>query len=428
MIDQRAVARPRVLCLSYFFPPVNAIAAQRNWHFARELAGRGWDVTVVTPHPGQWRFTDGSDPAASAPPLHLIHTDHHRRALMPGHLDTRNIGLSRVVGGVMRRVADRVGVDRGAGWVRPAERACRSLDDDPPDIVLASGQPFAALGLARRLGRRFGRPYVLSYHDPWYGNPHVADRPLDRRAREREARTLAGCAAVITVSELLGQTIGREFGVSEKVTAIRSGYDPDELSSIRPTRFADTAIVYAGTFYPPKRSIAPVIDALTVLSRIAPDLDGRWSFHYYGPNSQHVQHEATRFGLADRVVVHGRVAREDALSAVRGAGIAVVITSVADGSDPADAGVMTAKLFETLGLGTPTLLVTPRDSEASRVALPTGLATCVAGDDVPGIAAHLERLIRSGERPAGTHLRELTWTRAGEELDGLLRPLAAWRG
>lgn len=425
MIEPRAVARPRVLYLSYFFPPVNAIAAQRSWHFARELADREWDVTVVTPDPRHWRFTDGSDPAAAAPALHLIHTDHHWRALMPGHLDTRDVGLSRVVGGVMRRVADRVGVDRGAGWVRPAERACRSFDDDPPDVILASGQPFATLGLARRLGRRFGRPYVLSYHDAWSGNPHVAHRSLDRRVRAREARTLAGCAAVVTVSELLGQTIGRQFGVSEKVTAIRSGYDPDELSSIRPTRFADTAIVYAGTFYPPKRSIAPVIDALGVLSRRAPDLDGRWSFHYYGPNTQHVRREATRFGLTDRVVIHGRVARADALSAVRGAGIAVVITSLEDGSDPADAGVMTAKLFETLGLGTPTLLVTPRDSEAARVARPTGLATCVTGDDVPGIAAHLERLVRSTERPAGTHLRDLTWTRAGAELDDLLRPLAA---
>ena len=53
-----------------------------------------------------------------------------------------------------------------------------------------------------------------------------------------------------------------------------------------------------------------------------------WKFHYYGVHGDHVHKEAQRFGVTDKIVVHGRVPRAEALSAVRGSSVAVVITSV----------------------------------------------------------------------------------------------------
>jgi hypothetical protein len=53
----------------------------------------------------------------------------------------------------------------------------------------------------------------------------------------------------------------------------------------------------------------------------------------------------------DRVIIHGNVSRKEALTATRGAGAAVVITSVAKRASLEENGIMTGKIYEALGLG-----------------------------------------------------------------------------
>ena len=121
--------------------------------------------------------------------------------------------------------------------------------------------------------------------------------------------------------------------------------------------------------------------------------DGKWHFHYYGGQGNHVREEAERFGVMEQVVLHGNVPRAEALAAVKGAGVAVVITSVAEEATMADRGIMTGKVFEPLGLGTPILLVAPPGSDVEILAETTGLARRFTGSDVAGIASFLAETI-----------------------------------
>ena len=93
----------------------------------------------------------------------------------------------------------------------------------------------------------------------------------------------------------------------------------------------------------------------------------KWYFHYYGAQENHVREQADRFGLTDRIVLHGRVPRREALSAVKGANLAVVITSVYEQSPLEDKGIVPGKIFEAIGLGTPVLLIAPNGSDATAI-------------------------------------------------------------
>src|SRR5439155_3501140 len=115
------------------------------------------------------------------------------------------------------------------------------------------------------------------------------------------------------------------FKVGPKLHVITNGYDSEELAEVKPHNFGHFAIVYAGNFYPPERVITPILAALKHLEENGKS-DG-WYFHYYGDDA-HVREEAVRLGVVNRVKLHGRVSRSEAISAVRGANIAVVITSV----------------------------------------------------------------------------------------------------
>jgi glycosyltransferase involved in cell wall biosynthesis len=416
---------PKLLFLARSFPPLRITGRVRTWSMAKHLARLGWDVTVVTPKPSVWRYVDSPEATAlqlKREGIRRILTDHRWRCLFPDFLKCWNQGPGWLIGGVCRKIARGRGIDNGIGWIRSAERACSTLSANDVDVILATGRPFAAFKLAKRLSDRLQRPYVMDYRDPWSGDPH-SPRPARPAVIREEAGLLAGCAGVTIVSPSWGEAMDRDFGVGPKLHIIPNGYDPEDLTDIKPHNFGHFAIVYTGNFYPPKRVISPVLAALKRLKESMQGHDGQWHFHYYGRQGAHVREEAERFGVTDRVVLHGLVPRAEALAAVKGAGVAVVITSVAEEATITERGIMTGKVFEPLGLGTPILLVAPPGSDVEILAETTGLARRFAGNDVAGIAAFLAATI-AGQAFEHKNPDAYAWTTIAKRLDAVLREAA----
>ena len=239
------MARPKLLFLTRAFPPGAGVGAVRTWNLAKYMSRQGWDVSVVTPHPSLWRRLDNPEKAArdvEREGIRRIFTGHQWRSLTP-ELNCWNEGSGWVVGGICRRIARRLSIDRGIGWIKPAERACSHLTSRDVDLILASGPPFSGFMLAKRLSKRLGRPYVLDYRDLWSRNLY---RPLPS-VTQREARLLAGCAGIITVSPSWGLIMDTQFGVGERRHVITNAYDPEDLMPVRPHDFGHFSIVYAGT-------------------------------------------------------------------------------------------------------------------------------------------------------------------------------------
>ena len=388
--------RRKLLFLAYSFPPARAIASVRSWSIAVNLARLGWDVIVVTPDPSVRKHVD--DPSQTLAALdregiRRILVDHKWRCLLPDSLNGRNSGVAWLIGGVCRRIAREFDIDRTIGWVKACERACSTLTANDVDLILASGPPFSTFRLANRLAGRLGRPYVLDYRDPWTNKPHTPRSP--RRATvQEEARLLEGCAAATIVSPSLGLDLDQRFQVGRKLHVVTNGYNSEELADIVPYHFGHFAIVYVGTFYPPKRVISPVLAALKSIKGSTDNKAEDWYFHYYGAHEDHVRKEAKKFEVMHRVVLHGMVPRRQALSAARGASVCVVITSVEEDATIVDKGIVPGKLFELLGLGVPLLLVVPPGSDIETIARNTGGVCTFSGSDVENIASYLRGLMR----------------------------------
>jgi glycosyltransferase involved in cell wall biosynthesis len=201
---------------------------------------------------------------------------------------------------------------------------------------------------------------------------------------------------------------------------VPNGYDPDEMAAIKPYDFGHCAIVYTGHFYPPKRIISPVMAALKCLKESRKENSNGWYFHYYGVEENHVREEANRFGLNDRIVLHGRVPRREALSAVKGASLAVVVTSVAEQGSLEDKGIVTGKIFEAIGLGTPVLLIGPDGSDATTITESTGLVKSFTGTDIQGMASFLKAVV-CGQAPKPENIEVCSWTTISKNLDAVLR-------
>jgi len=216
------------------------------------------------------------------------------------------------------------------------------------------------------------------------------------------------------------------FGLGPKLHVITNGYDPEELRGVRPYDFGHLAIVYTGTFYPPKRVISPVMAALKRLKEIRNGSHTEWYFHYYGDGDgeAHVREEGNRFGVMDRVVLHGMVSWAEALSAVRGAGVALVVTSIFDGASLEDKGTVTGKLFEPLGLGTRVLLIAPPDSDAREIVEETGVGRSFIGADIDGIVGFLSSVGRTDKKRSNC-TDKYSWPSLAVKLDRILKDVIA---
>lgn len=411
--------RPKLLFLVRPFPPLRAISCVRTWNMAKYLARLGWEVTVVTPHPSVWRHVDDPDRTTAElkrEGIRRILTDHQWRCLNSTGLKCWNRGLGWVAGGICRQISQLLTLDRAIGWIKPAERACSYLTPNDVDVILATAPPFGAFTLAKRLSERLERPYVLDYRDLWSRNLHD---PVPAAAR-REAKLLESAAAVITVSPSWGLIIDKKFGVGPRLQIVPNGYDPEELSGVKPHHFGHFAIVYAGTFYPPERVISPMMAALKRLKELANGKSEQWFFHYYGSDENHVREEARRFGVMDRIVLHGVVSRGEALSATRGAGVAVVITSVAPGALLEDNGMMTGKVYEALGLGARILSIAPIGSDIRTIDESSGMARTFAASDIDEIASFLVNAMRDPDLRQ-TNRDAYGWPNIAGKMDHVLR-------
>ena len=419
---------PRLLFLAYDFPPINNIGCVRAYNIAKWLTRKGWEVTVVTPDESAWRR------AGSATDLHedlsrqgirCMRTEHRWRSLLPALSERRKYDLAWAAGGVSRRIAGFLGIERETGWIREAEKACAALTADDVDVVFVSGPPFAAFGLARRVAERLGRPYVMDYRDLWTGNPHAKHLAPQRRI-ERERNVLAASAAATGVSPSLRESLREQFGVGKALHVISNGFDPEEMARVPRHDFGQFAIVYAGMFYLPKRTPVPLMAALQRLEQVNGN-EKQWKFHYYGSQGEYVLECAREFNVEHRVVIHGNVPRAEALAAVAGANVAVVISSVYAQGSLQDRGIVTGKVFEAIGLGTPLLVIAPEGSDLEGVLSLTRLGKRFAGTDIDGIAGFLRDAMNGGDRP-GFSAEPFSWAKIVEQLDGVLREAAAAKG
>lgn len=373
----------RILIISFFFPPTNAIGAVRVGKLAQFLIRQGHDVRVLCGR--STRLPDGPDDDVALDGvvrtnwidvnwLPLLLAGDRRPAPTEG-------GAAGIAGRLSRLYRAFINLPDGhVGWLPWALAAGRRiLDDWRPDLIFASARPYTGLIVAARLGKRAQVPFVAELRDLWAGNPYD-DLPSWRRAVDArlEHRILSSAAGLVTVSEPLAAELRRRY---RKPTAvIMNGYDPQDYPPhLQPIQDGKLRIVHTGMIYPGRRDPAPLFEALARLGNEAEDI----RVLFYGRLQGNVVDLANRYGVRRLVETPGFLAYRDSLAAQASADVLLLLLW----NDPREEGVLTGKLFEYLGARRPILAVGYVEGEAARLLRDrkAGITTNSPGE----IAAHL---------------------------------------
>ncbi len=382
----------RILFVSHCFPPSPAAGAVRIRNIAFYLAKQGHSIDVVTVPAKYFKNATFNCESSTDPFFKRHEVDSCLRIATP-LLNQGGSKVSRLTGGIMRKTIRYFGYEPESLWYWAARRYLSTLKPEDYDVILTSGRPWVNFYLVNELASKWSKPYVLDYRDLWVDKPQQL-RKLPDRFRRDEEKILRQASGISVVSAGMKRCIANRIGDEQPISVIHNGYDPIEMGSVVPANFDHFTLVYAGTFYQPYRTIDPIFLAL---SRIKQNslTNKQWQFRYYGTHSSYVNEKIAEYGLNDKAVAYDAIPRPDALSAMAGAGLNIVITAVAEHGTDAEKGIVTSKIFDAIGLGVPILLIAPMDSDAEDTLSGSRFGQTCRGNDHDGITRYLVKCIET---------------------------------
>lgn len=252
--------RPRLLYLAFYFPPSRASGVYRARATANYFAEADWDVTVA--RVPQWFLTDvvgSTDDGLAATVDPRVTTVSPELDNFAWETDIRALGRFRgnfpFLAARWHKWKQRFKFpDQYASWGESAvEEGLRLHAERPFDLVIATGNPFAAFGAAYELGRRTGVPYIVDYRDSWTLDLFTNEDafPKGDKAWKWERRILENAAEALFVNEALRTWHAERYPkAAEGMHVMLNGWDPDVLPDV-PESTADESrplsYAYIGT-------------------------------------------------------------------------------------------------------------------------------------------------------------------------------------
>jgi glycosyltransferase involved in cell wall biosynthesis len=402
----------RLLVLSFHAPPELAVGGLRWTGLSRHLAERGWEVRMITASPG-------AETVAHPEGMHV--SEVHRRTTLQSHYRRRRWKAIESDGGIdgnraagepsarvmtegriVRAVRSNMGdllwfPDHGRGWVLRAARATRrAVHQWAPDAVVSTGPPHSvhlAAGIAL-VGA--GVPWMVDLRDPWatpaQGHRHACwSVALTRRL---EAKVFQRASMILTTTPELRDTLKSHYPTA-RLEWLPNGVDTRELPQRPAERPAGVVITHLGTVYF-NRDPTPVLRAFARFLAAQPDAATagsavRFVGNVSGDFRRRLKQTVMDLGIAEHVEIIGMVPRARALEILAESRMALVLAQ-------GQSTMVPAKLYESVGMGLPTMVVTETDSATGREAKRLGAA--VHGpDDEAGMTAVMTTAWLDGEAP-----------------------------
>lgn len=263
------------------------------------------------------------------------------------------------------------------------------------DAILTTTPPHSSQVIGLALARRFRRPWVVDFRDPWIDNSSW--RVLRRtRVRERLETTLESLVVrsadrVLSVSPFYRDLLAsRHPEADSRIRVLTNGFDPDDFpTGVSRDATGDFVLSYLGSLYLFQRA-DPFLSGLRRWLDLRRDREGapvRVLFAGRGVHS--IARRIAELDLGRHVALRDLMPhREATLQMLRSHALLLIVGSV-QGSE----GILTSKLYEYLASRRPILAIAP-EGDAARLVREAGAGRVVTDPSPEEIARGLEDVHR----------------------------------
>ncbi|MBN2829474.1 MAG: glycosyltransferase [Candidatus Cloacimonetes bacterium] len=355
----------KMLLITYYFPPAGGPAVQRWLRFLKYLPAHDWQITVITTEKGDYPFIDESLLAEVPLNVKLIRTKTPTFGSL-FHLFTGGKEKSIPYGSLNSNQSDAIGKkmlywarlnlvvpDARMIWNKHALRAAeQELNSDNYDVIVTTGPPHSTHLVGLKLKKQFNIPWVTDFRDPWskiFYMQLAKHSSMITVANERlETKVLAEADLNLVVSKQISEQLpeGRK-------EILPNGFDADKFEKIPYHISTHFRIKFIGSITQ-GQTLEPFIRALEefVKTQGVDDVELELTGDY-----------ENRPYLAEFINYKPFTPHKNALDKMRNAELLLLPINTYTGSS----GMLTTKLFEYIGSGTPILCFGPSEGAAAQV-------------------------------------------------------------
>lgn len=374
-----------VLVIAYYFPPMGLSGVQRTLKFVKYLPQFGWQPTVLTVTPTGYYAQDYTL-------LDELHP-HHIEIVRVGSFDPNRLfrkkGVVKMPSERWRKfftfISDTFFIpDNKIGWKRKALKVASELFEKKNfNIIFATAPPFTDFLIGLELHKKFYKPLVIDYRDPWHEYPYkYYPTPLHKLWNYKlEKKVLRGSSRILVSGRRTKELILKRFKFLQynDVTILTQGFDPADLENdpkIHVEKTKRLRFAHAGIFYG-DRTPKYFLQAMKYIFTEQPDLKNHIEAVFIG-NLQNEHHKLIKsLGLEGNITTTGYLDHKHCIHHLKSADVLWLMLD----NDKQSPG----KLYEYLGLRKPILGCVP-DGFIKQTLKEAGGCIIVDPIDVNGIA------------------------------------------
>jgi glycosyltransferase involved in cell wall biosynthesis len=372
--------KPRILIITYNWPPRNAIGTHRPYSWAKYWSGYGAEITILTAK--KYAFDAPLDLDLKNLPDVVVHEIPYLNLSQKSTLIFR-LGFFRAFAKKLKKVFMSIfgfSIDPRSGWVKSSRSMIHKLAFKV-DIVVSTFGPAASHLIAKEM--KLINPqirWIADYRDLWSLNytdkmPNWSKKSL----KKLEIDTIVGyCDAISTVSNGLSKKLQKLFKLPVIVSF--NGYDISNQSvfhnlskSKEISNHTPIKIIYTGAIYKGFRDPSPLFEALFILDKKGAIVPGDITIEFYGGSLAAIEECKYYRSCARYIHIRGHVSRNDALVAQSNADLLLLLES----PHPDASLGLTGKIFEYIVTGVPVMsLGSLKNSAIDGLLSETGTGYC----------------------------------------------------
>lgn len=391
---------PKVLIISYYWPPAGGSGVQRWLKFVKYFRDFGWEPIVYTATNPEAPTFDESLITEIPIGIETI----KGKAFEPYSLYKSLFGLKKKKIGVgfagleRRSFFSKVAIwvrgnlfipDARMLWINPSVRKLtKYLLENPVDIIVSTGPPHSTHLIARNLKRKLNIPWVADFRDPWTNIDFYHQLRLTKCAdsihRKMELSVLTECDAAVTVTPSWQADFPERF--AGKMHVVQNGFDPADFS-VEQQLILDKefTITHVGVVPPDRNSVA-LWTAIAQMAAENSEFKKALKLRFVGQVDSSVLASLELLNLMANVEVTGFVSHQKALEYQMSSQVLLLLVN----NSPNAKGILTGKVYEYLAAKRPILAIGPLGGDLDNLLNETKAGKCLPFDSASSIKVGLQ--------------------------------------
>jgi glycosyltransferase involved in cell wall biosynthesis len=259
---------PKILFITYYFPPMGGIGSQRAFRFFKYLSRKKYDPYVITPNIGCY-YTDNSI-SLEGFRKQIIYTQNYEiNNILNKFRRKNNVNVSfneqktnysnekthKLISLFKNFVHNWIYIPDGCnGWIIPAlSNSYKLCKKQFFDVIFSSSPPVSAHFIAGKISKKFNIPWIVDFRDLWVLNHFniYSSRFRKKVDRKLESWIIKNADAVITATPYQKQQLidCYEDFFYRKFYYIPNSYDPEEYEYKNQNYSKKLLISFTGTLY-----------------------------------------------------------------------------------------------------------------------------------------------------------------------------------